>query len=93
MYARTFSATFQPPKLDEVVRAVQALIVPVAKVQGFVDLVLLLDPATGNGMSVSMWAGAADRAASETNDFLRSQLAVRSQTVFVATDHLLYVHW
>ena len=76
MYARVFSAPFQPDKVDEAIRVVQELIVPVVKLQkGNKSVSFLVDAATGKGMIVTVWATDADRSASETNGFLREQLA------------------
>ena len=76
MYARVFSAQLQADKLDEATRLVQESIVPVARQQqGFKDLLWLIDRHAGKGMIISLWESEADRSASETNGFLREQLA------------------
>ena len=76
MVARIFSAQIQTGKLDEVTHLVQNSIIPAARMQhGFKSLVLLTDASTGKAMIVSQWASEADRAASESNGFLREQLA------------------
>ena len=76
MFARVFSAQIQSGKMDEVIQVVEGSIIPAAKTQaGFKGLVLLTDPNAGKAMIVSQWASEADRAASESNGFLREQLA------------------
>jgi quinol monooxygenase YgiN len=82
MHARVFSAQIQPSKLDDVIQLVQNSIIPAAKAQGgFKDLILLVDSSTDKAMIVSQWASEADRAASESNGFLREQLAKLSAFV------------
>ena len=75
MYARIFSAHFQPDKLGEASRVVQELIAPVVQLQkGNKSVSFLLDEASGKGMIVTVWATEADRDASEHNGFLRQQI-------------------
>ena len=76
MVARVFSAQIQSGKLDDFTHLVHDSIIPAAKAQhGFKGLVLLTDASTSKAMIVSQWASEADRAASESNGFLREQLA------------------
>lgn len=82
MYARVFSAQIQIGKLEDVIHLTQHSIIPAAKLQkGFKSLVLLTDPVTSKAMIVSQWATEADRTASESNGFLREQLAKLSAFV------------
>ena len=76
MYARVFTAHIQAGKLDDVTHVTQNSIIPAAEAQkGFKGLLLLTDPTTSKAMIVSQWATEADRTASESNGFLREQLA------------------
>ena len=75
MYARVFSGQLQPDKIDEAIQIVQDSIVPAAQQQqGFKNLLWLVDRTTHKGMIISLWASEADRAASESNGFLREQI-------------------
>ena len=75
MYARMFTAYFQPDTLDEVPHIVPDLIVPVVKLQKGYKSFVLTNPTTSKGVIVSMWATEVDRDASEANGFLRAQIA------------------
>jgi hypothetical protein len=76
MYARVFSGQLQPNKIEEATQLVQDSIIPVAQQQqGFKNLLWLIDRNTGKGMIISLWESEATRSASETNGFLREQLA------------------
>lgn len=73
---RVVTIQIQPGKTDEATRIFQDSVVPAAKQQkGFKSLVLLTDPATGKGMSFSLWETEADLKASEESGYFREQLA------------------
>ena len=76
MYARVFTAQIQAGKFDDVAQVTRNSIFPAAKTQsGFKGILLLTDATTSKVMIVSQWATEADRIASESNGFLREQLA------------------
>ena|SRR6185369_3878933 len=76
MYARTLVIQIQPNKLDEAVQLFQESVVPFAQQeQGFVSIMLLTDPSTGIGMSVSLWESEAALKANEASGYFQAQLA------------------
>ncbi len=82
MYARTFTATFQAGKMDEVIRLVEESILPAAQQQpGFHHLYFLTDLGANKGTIISLWATEADRSAGENNGFLREQVAKLGELV------------
>ena len=82
MFTRVFTAQIQLDKFSAMRQVVQDAVIPAAKTQaGFIGLLFLTDAPLGKVMIVSQWATESDRAASESNGFLREQLAKLS--VFV----------
>jgi heme-degrading monooxygenase HmoA len=75
MFARVFSAQVKAGELDTMSQLVESSIIPAANTQpGFKGLLFLIDRSAHKAMLVSQWASEADRAASESNGFLREQL-------------------
>lgn len=75
MFARVTHVQPKPGKLDEVVALYQDCVLPLLKQQqGFHSTLLLTDPATGKGMSITLWDSQADRQAGDSNGFLLEQV-------------------
>ena len=75
MFARVTHVQAKPGKLDDVIALYQDAVVPLLKQQqGFDSTVLLSDPATGKGMSITLWRTEADRQAGDLNARLREQI-------------------
>ena len=76
MYARVITIQVQSGKLNEAVSIYRDIVIPAAKQQkGFKHAVLLTDPGTGKGISITIWESEADQKASEASGYLRQQLA------------------
>ncbi len=61
MYARVLTATVQPGRLEELVRAVhEAVLTPIKQRQGFKQALVLTDPSTNKVMAISLWETEAD---------------------------------
>ena len=76
MYARVTIVQIQPDKADEAARIFRDSVVPAARQQsGFKSIMLLTDPNTGKGMSVSVWETEADLKANEASGFYQEQVA------------------
>jgi heme-degrading monooxygenase HmoA len=77
MHARVTALHLRPEKVDESVTLYQQQIVPVVKAQpGFQGIELLIDRATGNGVSVTIWNSEAEGQAYETNGTYRQLVAM-----------------
>jgi heme-degrading monooxygenase HmoA len=75
MFARVTHVQSKPGKLDEVVALFQDSVMPLLKQQqGFKSSLLLTDPATGKGMSITVWETEADRQAGDSNGVLLEQV-------------------
>lgn len=75
MHARVVSIQVQSGKTDEAIAIYRDVVVPAAKQQkGFKSALLLTDPATGKGVSVTVWETEADLKASEASGYLQQQL-------------------
>ena len=73
MFARVITVHAQPGKIDEAATVYRDSIIPAAKKQkGFKDAMLLTDPVTGKGISVTLWETEADQKAS---GYVSQQLA------------------
>src|SRR5947208_2756796 len=82
MNARVTTLQLQPGKTEEAVSLFNNSIVPALKQQlGFQNAWLLTDPQQGKVISITMWQSEADRLASESNGFLRTQLGKLGQIV------------
>src|SRR5207249_9540321 len=76
MFARVIAARIRPGQLDELIAWYRAALLPAAREQpGFRGALLLTDPASGAGLSVTLWASAAELEASVASEYLREQLA------------------
>lgn len=76
MYARVATVHVQRDKLDQVVAIYRDAVVPALREQpGFVGVELLVNHETGQGISITRWATAADERASEASGFYRAQVA------------------
>ena len=62
MYARVLTATVQPDRVEELVRALQEVMQSTIKSrQGFKQAFVLTDPSANKVMSITMWETQADR--------------------------------
>jgi heme-degrading monooxygenase HmoA len=76
MHARVVSIQLQPGKTNEAVNLFRDSVVPAAQQQpGFKNLLLLTDPTTGKGLSISLWETEADMTAGEASGYFQAQLA------------------
>lgn len=76
MHARVVSIQLQPGKTNEAVSLFRDSVVPAAQQQpGFNRLLLLTDPTTGKGLSISLWETEADMTAGEASGYFQAQLA------------------
>jgi heme-degrading monooxygenase HmoA len=75
MFARVTHVQAKPGKLDDVIALYQDAVVPLLKQQqGFESTLLLSDPASGKGMSITLWHTDADRQAGDVNAQLHEQI-------------------
>ncbi len=75
MHARVTRSRVAPDDIDEAVRIVESSIVPAAKEQpGFQGYLHLVDHATGEGISITLWATEEDMRAGETGPYYRAQI-------------------
>jgi heme-degrading monooxygenase HmoA len=83
MHARMTRSRVQPAKLDEALRIVQSSTVPTAKEQpGYRGYLHLVDRATGDVVSITLWASEDEMRAGETGPYYRDQISkVRSLLV------------
>jgi len=76
MQARVVTIQTQPGKTEEAIRIYRDSVIPAAKQQkGFKSALLLTDPGTGKGISVTLWETEADQKASETSGYFQQQIA------------------
>lgn len=76
MYARVTIVQVLPEKREESIGLFRDSVVPAAKQQqGFKGALMLTDPATGNGMSISLWETEDDMRAGETSGYFQEQAA------------------
>jgi heme-degrading monooxygenase HmoA len=76
MQARVTHVQVQPDKVDEATSIYRDSVVPVLKTQnGYSATYLLVDRATGKGMSVTIWEGLEALQASESSGFYQEQVA------------------
>jgi heme-degrading monooxygenase HmoA len=80
VHARVTRSRVALDDIDEAVRIVASSIVPAAKEQpGFREYLHLVDHATGEGISITLWATEDEMRAGETGLYYRAQIAkVRS---------------
>jgi heme-degrading monooxygenase HmoA len=76
MHARVTITQLQPGKSDEAIHIFRDSVVPVAQeLKGFKGALLLTDPATGRGMSITLWETETDLTAGETSGVYGEQVA------------------
>ena len=76
MRARVVMVRIQPDKTDEAADLYRDSVVPAGQQQpGFQGTLLLVDPDTGKGISVTMWESEAAMERSEDSGYLKEQLA------------------
>jgi heme-degrading monooxygenase HmoA len=75
MYARLTSIHVKPDRIQEAVQLYRKSVVPEAKKQkGFKGLLLLNDPQTGDGLSITLWTSEKAALATEENRYYQEQL-------------------
>jgi heme-degrading monooxygenase HmoA len=88
MHARVTTVRLQPDMVDASISIYQQEILPVIKSQpGHQGVYLFTDRATGNGVSVTLWASEADAQAYETSGTYR-QLVAKLAANFAAPSSL-----
>ena len=76
MFARVITVHAQPGKIDEAATFYRDSVIPAAKQQkGFSGAMLLTDPVTGKGISITLWESEADQKAGDGNGYVSQQLA------------------
>lgn len=76
MYAIAVSSQIQLDKVDEAASIFRDSVVPAyQQMSGFKNALLLIDPATGKGLGISVWETEADRTAVQTSGALQEQMA------------------
>ena len=76
MHARVVTVQVQPGKIEETIRIYRDSVAPAAKQQkGFKGALLLTDPNTGKGISVTLWETEADLKAGEASGYYQEQIA------------------
>ncbi len=85
MHARVVSMEMLPINVGEAVRIYQDRVVPAAREQeGFRGALMLTDPGTGEGLSISLWNSEEDMHASEASGFYHSKLS-ELEAFFIST--------
>ncbi len=85
MHARVTIGQFPPDRVDEAMRVYNEHAVPAMREQrGFRGVLMLVDGATGKGMSISMWDTETDMAAGESSGYYRTQIARFAQLLETA---------
>lgn len=75
MHARVVNLRVMPRDTREMVRIYRDSVMPAAREQpGFEGAVLLTDPQTGIGISITLWASEEDREAGEASGYYRRQI-------------------
>src|SRR5918999_1826432 len=75
MHARAVNLRVRPVDTEEMVRIYRNSVVPATRQQpGFGGALLLTDPDTGIGISVTMWETEADREAGEASGYYKEQI-------------------
>jgi len=83
MYARVVTGQFELDKVDEGINICQAMERTWQQQKGFQGANLLVDRATGKGVSISNWETRADLEATEASGWYQEQVA-KFATVWVA---------
>ncbi|MHB1201101.1 MAG: antibiotic biosynthesis monooxygenase family protein [Polaromonas sp.] len=75
MFARLITVHAQPGKIEEAATLYRDSVIPAAKKQkGFKGAMLLTDPVTGKGLSITLWETEADQKAGESSGYVQQQL-------------------
>ena len=76
MYARTTVIQGRPETMDQATRIFSESVIPAAQQQkGFRGALFLTDPASGKGMSITLWETEEDLRAGEGSGYFREQIA------------------
>jgi heme-degrading monooxygenase HmoA len=76
MYARITSAQIALDKIDRFKKIYEESVVPAARKQkGFKGICLMVDPKTGEGISMTFWESEQDALANEKNLYYQRQVA------------------
>jgi heme-degrading monooxygenase HmoA len=75
VHARVVSMEILPINMEEAIRIYRDLVVPAANEEpGFGGALMLADPYTGEGLSISLWESEEDMRASEASGFYHRKL-------------------
>lgn len=75
MYARATIIHIYPDRIEEGVKLYRKSVIPDAKKQkGYCGDILLIDPKTGNGNSITFWNSEQDAIANEKNCYYQEQI-------------------
>jgi heme-degrading monooxygenase HmoA len=75
MHARMTRSRVAPATVDEAIGIVETAILPAAREQpGYQGYIHLVDRATGEGVSITLWASADEMRAGETSPYYRDQI-------------------
>lgn len=76
MYARVTSAQIDPKNIERLKKIYEESVVPAAKkLKGFRGISLMINPETGDGLSIGYWNTEEDCIATEKNLFYQEQVA------------------
>lgn len=76
MYARATVVQLRPETMDEAAKIYTESVLPAAKLQkGFKGALFLTDPASGKGLSITLWRTEADLQAGESSGYFKEQIA------------------
>lgn len=76
MYARVTWIQGRTETADQAAKIFSESVIPAAKRQrGFKDALFLTDPATGKGMSLTLWETEEDMKAGEASGYFKEQIA------------------
>lgn len=76
MYARVTSAQIDPKNIEKLKKIYEESVVPAAKkLKGFRGISLMINPETGDGLSIGYWNSEEDCIATEKNLFYQEQVA------------------
>jgi heme-degrading monooxygenase HmoA len=76
MYARVTTAQINPEDIEEGIKIYKESVVPAAKKQkGFVAISLMINPETGDILSIGYWESEEDAVATEKNLFYQEHVA------------------
>jgi heme-degrading monooxygenase HmoA len=76
MYARVTSGRIDADRIKQFKKIFENSVVPAAKKQkGFKGICLLIDPKTGEGLSIGYWETEEDALANESNLYYQTQVA------------------